>query len=180
MASRKTLPQVPPARKTQRQPATPTPTTQERLAVLQNEMRQLKREELHLMSLHHSGGVAPAKLPEITLTSEETQATAEFLYWTEGLLFAAQNATSTLRGVMEIVQNEAESMGLGGPKGKHGVVDVWNSYSPLYGAVETLVLLTNQLIAISNRADLAEMKLPDRLRETKKAAGELFASDFGE
>ena len=175
----KTLPQVPPTKKTQQQPAIPTPTLQERAAALQEQFRQLKREELELNFQHHFGGVTPRAQPEITLTSEETQATAEFLYWAEGLLFAVQNATSTLRGIMEIVHNEASELDRGGPVAKHGAIDVWNSFDPLHGAVETLALLMTQLHTISDRVDLAEMRLPARLRETKKAAGELFASDFG-
>ena len=182
----KNLLRTPPGKKTQKQ-ATPAENpiqTIRELGEKRDEIRQqirnLECEEirLELQRAIAQGIVDP--LPEITLTPEETQAVSEHLYWSEGLVSTMRDAVSTLRGAMELVQNEASELGLGGPKGKHGQVDLWNSLNPLYGAVETLALLTHRLIAISDRAEAAEWKLPDRLRETKKAAEELYASDFGE
>jgi hypothetical protein len=184
--AKRILPQVPPGRKTQRQ-ATPAENPKQTIRELgekrdeiRQQIRNLECEEirLELQRAIAQGIVDP--LPEITLSPEETQAVSEHLYWSEGLVSTMRDAVSTLRGAMEIVQNKAEELGLGGPKGKYGQVDLWNSYNPLHGAVETLALLSHRLIAISDRAEAAEWKLPDRLRETKKAAEELHASDFGE
>jgi hypothetical protein len=143
------------------------------------QIRNLEREEirLKLQRAITQGIVNP--LPEITLTPEETQAVSEHLYWSEGLVWTMREAVSTLRGAVEIVQKEADELGLGGPKAKYGQVDLWNSYNPLHGAVETLALLAHRLITISDRAEAAEWELPDRLRETKEVAEEIHGSDFG-
>jgi hypothetical protein len=146
---------------------------------IRRQIHNLEREEIRLQLQRAIAQGTLDPFPEITLTPEETQAVSEHLYWSEGLVTTMRDAVSTLRGAMEVVQSEADDLGLGGPKAKYGEADLWNSHSPLHSAVETLALLAHRLLAISDRAEFAEWELPDRLRETKKAAEELYASDFG-
>ena len=196
----KTLPQVPPTRKSQHQPAIPTPRVSkngsaaspvenpihkairelgEKHDEIRKQIRNLEREEIRLALQRAIAQGIVNPLPEITITPEETQAVSEYLYWSEGLISTTRDAVSTLRGAMEIVQNEASELGLGKAKAKYGQPDLWNSHNPLYGAVETLALLAHRLIAVSDRVEAAEWELPKRLQETKKVAEELFVSDFG-
>jgi hypothetical protein len=144
---------------------------------IRRQIRNLEREEIRLKLQRAIAQGIVHPLPEIIINAEETQAVSEYLYWSEGLVSTTRDAVSTLRGAMELVQNEAQELGLGGPEGKYGQVDLWNSYSPLYSAVETLALLTNRLIAISDRVEAAEWELPERLQETKKVAEEVHGSD---
>ena len=178
----KTLPQVPPVRKTQQQPAVPTP--------LPKQIDELKKQFLwdflkakRLCEKQESGHVPDLQPLEkgttLTLAPEETQAVAEYLDWVEGLSNAAQNAVSILRLAMEIGAETDENDQRYKATAKHGHPWLWESYSPLSGVGESLELLAHRLIEMTNRVESAEWKLPDRLRETKKAAAELYASDSG-
>jgi len=197
--AKQTILRVPPQKKTQKQ-VTPNPVQKrpqaatpaenpihkairelgEKRDEIRQQIQNLEREEIRigLQRAIAQGIVDP--LPEITITPEETQTVSEYLYWSEGLVLTTRDAVSTLRGAMEIVQNEASELGLGVPKGKYGQVDFWNSYNPLYGAVETLALLAHRLSAVSDRVEAAEWELPDRLQETKKVAEEVHASVLGQ
>ncbi len=145
--------------------------------------RQTRKLERDALQLELQRGIAQGEvnpLPEITITPEETQAVSEHLYWSEGLVSATRDAVSTLRGAMEIVQNEVEQLDPGGPEAKYGEVDVWDSYHPLYGVAETLDLVIHRLFAVSNHLETAEQELPEQLQETKKVAEEAHRYDFGE
>ena len=193
----KNLLQVPPGRKSQQPPAVPTqeprkPTLNEldqtatrarkQIAELKNQLLWLSLEMTRAQAEADSSrapGLQPLeKGTTLTLTPEETQQVAEYLYKVDGLVSAVWDAESILRAVMEIATHAADELP-GGAAARHGTVDVLQSYSPLHGAVCALELLIQRFVASYNRLEVAEWKLPATLREAKEEAEELFASDCG-
>jgi hypothetical protein len=192
------LPQVRPPRKSKQQPpVVPTqeprkPTLNEldqtatrarkQIAELENQLLwlnlEMKRAQAEADSSRAPGLQPLEKATTLTLTPEETQQVAEYLYKVDGLVSAVWDAESILRAVMEIATHAADELPCGAAA-RHGTVDVLQSYSPLQGAVCTLELLIQRFVTSYNRLEFAEWKLPATLREAKEEVEELFASDCG-